>query len=247
MPKLNLKNNSLLNLFLSEIKNFSELNKEIIKNAGASLNDIEKLEKRFNVVLPRIYTDLLQIYNGGELLILNQIKLLGINELVSNNKYFETFIHTAFFTIADAGNGNIICINMDKFDGNDSEIAELNDRTCIVSKRWTRFNEWIMDVLDHIRFNIYTQSKNCISNANDIIMKYEHNKKIHSVLINKSTFDYFFYKQLSCNKNITMEDYKYENFWMFKSGLPFGIYIHKNLTSAYKLHWHTFLELLYVS
>ena len=146
----------ILKPFFDELEKYVDGVHEL--NDGSNEINIAALEKEMNVKLPGIYIDFLKVCNGGELFsggtILGKVYdpsegslKQGVFYLNRGNKPEHKWpgMPSCYFTIADTNYGDIICINLNNSDGQDSEIVRWSHESSKVSRRWDGLLEWLMD------------------------------------------------------------------------------------------------------
>jgi cell wall assembly regulator SMI1 len=144
---------------------FEEINKYVDNvhslNPGVAIYHIEQVEKELNTTFPKIYKDFLKACNGGELFIpgtvLSEIYYLDLGQKKSGTAYInESFrkdrrrpeMPDNLLIIADLNYGDSICFDLITNNGQDAEIVQWDNESKSVSRKWSGFKEWIMDVLE---------------------------------------------------------------------------------------------------
>lgn len=155
----NSTNNSLLKPFFNEINKYSEGVHSL--NSGVDLKEIELLEKQLNIKLPLIYKDFLQVCNGGEIFIpgtvLAQVYQSSKGLMVEGESYLnESFkmerrwpqMLDEYLIIADINYGDVVCMDLSKSNGIDTEVVQWNHEIGTVSRKWNSFVDWLMSEMD---------------------------------------------------------------------------------------------------
>ncbi len=144
---------------------FEEINKYVDNvhslNPGVDIYHIEQVEKELSIAFPKIYKDFLKACNGGELFIpgtvLSEIYYPALGQKKRGTSYInESFredrrrpeMRDNLFIIADLNYGDSICFDLMTNNGQDAVVVQWDNESKSVSRTWSGFREWIMDVLD---------------------------------------------------------------------------------------------------
>jgi len=151
-------NNGSFTLFLDEVNKYVEGVHDL--NAGTSIENIEAVERQLNIKLPLIYKEFLQICNGGELFIPGTVLSQVYEPAKGLVKRGESYLNESlkperrwpkmpknYLIIADLNYGDAVCMNLNKCNGNDTEVIQWDHETASVSRTWNGLVEWLMSEL----------------------------------------------------------------------------------------------------
>ena len=156
--KMALNENNLKSFFI-EINKYADSVHSL--NPGVDIYHIEQVENELNISFPKIYKEFLQVSNGGELFtpgtVLSEIYFPALGEKKKGASYInESFrkdrrrpgMTENLLIIADLNYGDSICFDLATNNGQDAEVVQWDNESKSVSRTWSGFKEWIMDVLE---------------------------------------------------------------------------------------------------
>ena len=145
--------------FLEEINKYVENVHSL--NPGVDINYIEQVEKEININVPKIYKEFLQVCNGGELFIPGTVLSEIYYPTLGQKRKGTSYINESFkenrrrpgmtdnlLIIADLNYGDSICFDLDTNNGQDAVVVQWDNENSSVSRTWSGFIEWLMDVLE---------------------------------------------------------------------------------------------------
>jgi cell wall assembly regulator SMI1 len=157
--KMTFIDNDDLKPFFEEINKYAD-NVHLL-NPGIDIYHIEQVEKELDITFPQIYKDFLQVCNGGELFVPGTVLSEVYYPSLGSKKRGTSYINESFWKdrrrpgmtdnlliIADLNYGDSICFDLMTNNGQDAEVCQWDNESQSVSRIWSGFKEWIMDVLE---------------------------------------------------------------------------------------------------
>jgi hypothetical protein len=157
--KMTINESQDLTPFFEEINKYADTVHSL--NPGVDIYQIEQVEKELNTTFPKVYKDFLQACNGGELFIPGTVLSEIYYPALGQKKRGTSYINESFgknrrrpgmpdnlLIIADLNYGDSICFNLITNNGLDAEVVQWDNESKSVSRTWSGFKEWIMDVLE---------------------------------------------------------------------------------------------------
>ncbi|MFJ5772513.1 SMI1/KNR4 family protein [Psychrobacillus sp. NPDC093180] len=145
--------------FLEEINKYVDTVHSL--NPGVDLHNIEQVEKEINFKFPKIYKEFLQVCNGGELFVPGTVLSAIDSSALEQKRRGTSYINESFwenhrrprmtdnlFIIADLNYGDSICFDLNTNNVQDTEVVQWATENKSVSRTWSGFIEWLMDVLE---------------------------------------------------------------------------------------------------
>lgn len=251
--------NSLLQSFFDKTNKHLEIIGEL--NKGASTGSIGQLEVQLNIKLPTLYKEFLQTCNDRRLFSISGTILweaydngpdntdtgtIYLNE--GNKPVHRGNIPLNLFIIAATGKDDIICINLDKSDGYDGEVVKCSYKTGEVSMHWDKLVDWLSDEWGYVMRKVILDSSVINNGTKEVTLEYEQDGKTYKVVMDRAEYFWYVIKYVY-NRNLVVQNiqtqpYKEDGFWMGRPYLPFTVFVNRITDS--RLHWHTYLEFLYI-
>ncbi|WP_121616338.1 SMI1/KNR4 family protein [Virgibacillus halodenitrificans] len=151
--------NNDLRSFFEEINKYAD-NVHAL-NPGVDIKYINNVEEELNIKLPKVYKEFLQVCNGGELFIPGTVLSEVYYPDLGTKKRGTSYINESFrkdrrplgmpdnlLIIADLNYGDAICFDLMANNGQDARVVQWDNESKSVSRTWSGFTEWIMDVLE---------------------------------------------------------------------------------------------------
>ena len=147
--------------FFDEINKYSEGVHNL--NKGISNGEIKGLEVALKIELPIKYTKLLELCNGGELFavptgtVLSEVYIPSNGEMKGGASYLNESLKKErrwpnmpekFLIIADTSYGDVICMDLETNNGDESRIVKWNHEEGEITDSWERLIDWLMEELE---------------------------------------------------------------------------------------------------
>lgn len=145
--------NTRFSYVISEIEKYSAGVQQL--NGGINEKSIQSFEEQYNMFIPSVYKQWLNIYNGGEFFALpvgtSFAGILGTSERENGVFYLEdnfdinkrVGIPSNLFIIGELCDGEIIGFDLSKTTKEDGCIVQFDIDSAKIIEEWDKFEEWL--------------------------------------------------------------------------------------------------------